>query len=126
MGVLQQNGVLRRVLRRGSEKGVSRRCLERPLGEYASLGVRPRKSHQMSRKVPLQINQELSATVSRGWCDNSCNTAVMRDTFLSCCAARLKSSFSLENVILSWIFQISDRNLDIVIFGIDTYHQFKC
>ena len=25
--------VLRRVLRRGSEKGVSRRCLERPLGE---------------------------------------------------------------------------------------------
>ena len=33
--------VLRRVLRRGSEKGVSRRCLERPLGEYAPLGVRP-------------------------------------------------------------------------------------
>ena len=29
--------VLRRVLR--SEKGVSRRCLERPLGEYAPLGV---------------------------------------------------------------------------------------
>ena len=48
--------VVRRVLRRGSamgftvkkegsekgsEKGVSRRCLERPLGEYAPLGVRP-------------------------------------------------------------------------------------
>ena len=33
--------VLRRVLRRGSEKGVSRRCLERPLVEYAPLGVRP-------------------------------------------------------------------------------------
>ena len=33
--------VLRRVLRRGSEKGVSRRCLERPLGEYAPLGVCP-------------------------------------------------------------------------------------
>ena len=33
--------VLRRVLRRGSEKGVSRRCLERALGEYAPLGVRP-------------------------------------------------------------------------------------
>ena len=32
---------LRRVLRRGSEKGVSRRCLERPLVEYAPLGVRP-------------------------------------------------------------------------------------
>ena len=27
---------------RGSEKGVSRRCLERPLGEYAPLGVHPR------------------------------------------------------------------------------------
>ena len=34
--------VLRRVLRRGSEKGVSRRCLERRLEEYAPLGVRPR------------------------------------------------------------------------------------
>ena len=33
--------VLRRVLRRGSEKGLSRRCLERPLEEYAPLGVRP-------------------------------------------------------------------------------------
>ena len=33
--------VLGRVLRRGSEKGVSRRCLERPLVEYAPLGVRP-------------------------------------------------------------------------------------
>ena len=30
-------------LRRGSEKGVSRRCLERPLVEYAPLGVRPRQ-----------------------------------------------------------------------------------
>ena len=35
--------VLRRVLRRGSEKGVSRRCLECPLGEYVPLGVRPKK-----------------------------------------------------------------------------------
>ena len=33
--------VLRGVLRRGSEKGVSRRCLERPLGEYDPLGIRP-------------------------------------------------------------------------------------
>ena len=33
--------VLRRVLRRGSEKEVSRRCLEHPLGEYDPLGVRP-------------------------------------------------------------------------------------
>ena len=35
--------VLRRVLRRGFEKGASSRCLERFLGEYAPLGVRPRK-----------------------------------------------------------------------------------
>ena len=34
--------VLRRVLRRGSEKAVSRRFLERPLEEYAPLGVRPK------------------------------------------------------------------------------------
>ena len=33
--------VPRRVLRRGSEKGVSRRCLERPLGEQDPLGVAP-------------------------------------------------------------------------------------
>ena len=33
--------VLRRVLRRGSEKAVSRKCIERPLEEYAPLGVRP-------------------------------------------------------------------------------------
>ena len=32
--------VLRRVLRRGSEKAVSRRCLERPLEEYAPLRLR--------------------------------------------------------------------------------------
>ena len=35
MWVLQYRRVLRRVLRRGSEKGVSRRCPERPLEEYA-------------------------------------------------------------------------------------------
>ena len=35
--------VLRRLLRSASEKGVSRRCLERPLGEYDPLGVRPFK-----------------------------------------------------------------------------------
>ena len=28
-------------VKKGSEKGVSRRCLERPLGEYDLLGVRP-------------------------------------------------------------------------------------
>ena len=34
-------GFTGRVLRRGAEKGVSRGCLERPLGEYAPLDVRP-------------------------------------------------------------------------------------
>ena len=41
MGFTVKKRVLRRVLRRGSEKRVSRRCLERPLVEYAPLGVRP-------------------------------------------------------------------------------------
>ena len=41
MGFTKKKRVLRRVLRRGSEKGVSRRCLERPLGEYDTLGVHP-------------------------------------------------------------------------------------
>ena len=43
--------VLRRVLRRGSEKGVSRRCLEPPLVEYAPLGVRPRKILVISKDL---------------------------------------------------------------------------
>ena len=36
-----EKGGCYRFYRRGSEKGVFRRCLERPLGEYAPLGVRP-------------------------------------------------------------------------------------
>ena len=39
---------LRRVLRRGSEKGVSRRYLERPLGEYDPSGVRPSNGNPKS------------------------------------------------------------------------------
>ena len=31
---------------KGSEKGVSRRCPERPLVEYAPLGVRPNKEQK--------------------------------------------------------------------------------
>ena len=46
--------VLRRVLRRGSEKGVSRRCLERPLEEYAPLGVCPTTSKD--RNAPRAIS----------------------------------------------------------------------
>ena len=41
--------VLRRVLRRGSEKGVSRRCLERPLEEYAPSGVHPAETKCLRR-----------------------------------------------------------------------------
>ena len=37
--------LLRRVLRRGFEKGDSRRCLERRLGEYDPSGVRPREKN---------------------------------------------------------------------------------
>ena len=40
-GFYSKKRVLRTVLRRGSEKGVSRRCPERPLEGYALLGVRP-------------------------------------------------------------------------------------
>ena len=39
--VLLSKRFLRRVLRRGSQKGFSTRSLERPLGEYDLLGVRP-------------------------------------------------------------------------------------
>ena len=42
-GFYSQKRVLRRVLRSGSEKGVSRRCPERPLVEYTPLGARPKK-----------------------------------------------------------------------------------
>ena len=45
--VLQSKRVLRRVLRRGSEKAISRRCLERPLEECAPLGVRPIASFEV-------------------------------------------------------------------------------
>ena len=41
MGFTVKKRVLRRLLRRVSEKGDSRRCLERPVEEYAPLGVRP-------------------------------------------------------------------------------------
>ena len=41
MGIYSKKRVLRRVLRRGSEKEVSRKCLERPLREYGPFGVRP-------------------------------------------------------------------------------------
>ena len=37
--------VLRRALRRGSEKGLSKRCLDCPLGDYNPLGVRPTIGH---------------------------------------------------------------------------------
>ena len=43
--------VLRKVLRRVSEKAVSqKRCPERPLGEYDPLGVRPKKDKSNSKQ----------------------------------------------------------------------------
>ena len=41
LGFTIKRGFWGRVLRRGSEKGVSRRCPERPLVEYAPLGMCP-------------------------------------------------------------------------------------
>ena len=41
MWVVKGKRVLRRVIRRGSQKEVSRRCLERPVGEYDPLGMCP-------------------------------------------------------------------------------------
>ena len=65
--------VLRRVLRRGSEKGVSRRCLERPLGEYAPLGVCPipgNRDPKLYVSLPVNDFQKQSAYVgghAGGW-----------------------------------------------------------
>ena len=39
--MLSKGETLKRVLRRGSDNGVSKRCLERPLGEHDPFGVRP-------------------------------------------------------------------------------------
>ena len=48
----------RRVLEKGSQKGVSRRCLERPLGKYDPLGVRP----TLGEAVDAQLWQMHSVT----------------------------------------------------------------
>ena len=45
---------VKRVLRRGSEKAVSRRCPERPPGEYARLGVRPILGRRLPNGKPQQ------------------------------------------------------------------------
>ena len=44
-----------RVLRRVSEKGVSRRCLGRPLGEYDPLGVHPAKGEGAPEQGPRPL-----------------------------------------------------------------------
>ena len=49
MGFYSKERVLRRVLRRASEKAISRRCLERPHGEYDPLGLRP--THGLGTRV---------------------------------------------------------------------------
>ena len=56
-GFYSKKRVLRRVLRRGSEKGVSRRCLERPLEEYVPLGVRPTKA-RILLAVPIGFRND--------------------------------------------------------------------
>ena len=47
--------VLRMVLRRGSEKAISRRCPERPLGEYDPLGVRPIRDGETTIKITFAV-----------------------------------------------------------------------
>ena len=54
-------------LRRGSEKGVSRRCLECPLGEYSPLGVRPISAPPMEPSMSfmrMHLSAEAMASVS--------------------------------------------------------------
>ena len=55
-------GVLRRVLRRGSGWGVSRKCLERPLGEYDNLGVSPKSFRIIPPKSHAGKIQETKRT----------------------------------------------------------------
>ena len=59
MGVTAKKGVLRRVLRRGSEKAVSRRWLQRPFEEYAPLGVRPKNGPrpEIWKNGPQTVNK---------------------------------------------------------------------
>ena len=67
MGFIVKKRVLRRVLRRGSEKGVSRRCLERPLEEYAPLGVRPNKDNRLrSSGATTENSSQTPANFSKG------------------------------------------------------------
>ena len=61
-GFYSKKRVLRRVLRRGSEKGVSRRCLEPPLAEYAPLGLRP---------INVFLFDRMGRTYCDGWAEGA-------------------------------------------------------
>ena len=54
----------KRVLRRGSEKGLSRRCLERPLQEYTPLSVRPSPPQAGNRCDFRHLNKDKSSSAS--------------------------------------------------------------
>ena len=68
-GFYSKKRVPRRVLRRGSEKAVSRRCLECPLEEYAPLSVRPirdSQDSQYSRTMSSPVFGHFSASFGFG------------------------------------------------------------
>ena len=61
-------GVLRRVLRSGSEKAVSKRCPVCPLGEYDPLGVRPDKKKTNQARKHINSGGENGVLAERGLC----------------------------------------------------------
>ena len=66
MGFTVKKRVLRRVLRRGSENGVSRRCAEHPLGEYDPLGMRPSHNHGKQISAGSKPTRICTAWLDRG------------------------------------------------------------
>ena len=59
--------ILRRDLRRGSEKGVSRRCLERPHGEYDPWGVRPTEIQKIVNENEAKLENSYFSKISHSF-----------------------------------------------------------
>ena len=83
---LQWKRVLRRVVRRSSKKGVPRRYVERRLGEYEPLGVRPME-RTASQKGRFQPYRGGHSSETRGWTSATCMcscTSPWKNLFLTC------------------------------------------
>ena len=119
-GFYSKKGVLRRVLRRGSEKGVgvSRRCLERPLGEYDPLGVRP----TFPLKEREKVSQEGQAIEYTCWniemwtmwlvenCSNHTWTTRLKTWSSRICTSRLgNQTRSNLNKVIIWGKQLEKQ-----------------